>query len=239
MAAARPLIIIEEGVVIPATAARDFDGFREWAMSDDFPRSGRIDYLQGTIEVNLGPEELQTHGFPKNVLNIYIGGIVLAQDLGQIFVDCTRFIHPAVGLSCEPDIIFIATEALQSERVRYVQSMTEKMMEVEGSPTLVVEVVGDSSVQKDLKRLPRLYAQAGVEELWLVDARGPELFFEIRHLHEGDWRLATADADGFRESRVLGRRLRFRREPWKIERTWRYFVEECQGSPEKIHAAIA
>ena len=43
--------------------------------------------------------------------------------------------------------------------------------QVEGAADLVVEILGDSSVGKDTHRLPEAYAQAGVGELWLIDAR--------------------------------------------------------------------
>jgi Uma2 family endonuclease len=36
---------------------------------------------------------------------------------------------------------------------------------VEGGPDLVVEIVSDSSEEKDLDRLPRAYFSAGVREL--------------------------------------------------------------------------
>jgi hypothetical protein len=44
-------------------------------------------------------------------------------------------------------------------------------IEVEGAADLVVEILSDSSVGKDTRRLPEAYAKAGVGELWLVDAR--------------------------------------------------------------------
>lgn len=229
---ARPMVIIEEEIRIPDTA-RAFAGFRAWSLSDKFPESGRIDYLAGTIEVDMSPEHLQNHGAPKSKLCAYIFNVVEANNLGQVFVDCTRLVHPAVGLSCEPDIVFVSLDALRSGRARYVASKADKMMEVEGAATLVVEVVSDSSVQKDLKRLPLLYAKAGVEELWLVDARGTkgsELRFDILHLHGGNWRHAPVDPNRFQISRVLTRSLRFRREPWELPGTWQYFVDELPAS---------
>ena len=38
--------------------------------------------------------------------------------------------------------------------------------------------MSEDSVDKDKRQLPRLYAQAGVPELWLVDARGSDFQFQ-------------------------------------------------------------
>ncbi|MBI3924127.1 MAG: Uma2 family endonuclease, partial [Armatimonadetes bacterium] len=122
-------------------------------------------------------------------------------------------------------------EALESGRVRYVPSHSGRLTEVEGPATLAVEVISDSSVGKDRKRLPPLYARAGVEELWIADARGRELAFEIYHLGQGAYTPALPDAQGFQLSLVLGRRIRLRREPWRFPGTWCYFVDESQDAP--------
>ncbi|MHB2017541.1 MAG: Uma2 family endonuclease [Candidatus Xenobia bacterium] len=212
-------------VTIPESAG-DLQGFREWMASDAFPERGRIDFLQGTIEVDMTPEHLQSHGQPKVKLCNYISNVV--GDHGQVFSDRSRVTHPAVGLSCEPDIVYVSLEALQSGRVRYeaFTEGSERLMEIVGAATLVVEIVSDSSVGKDLKRLPDLYAQAGVEELWLLDARGRTMKFEVRHLANRQWEVATPDSDGFVTSRVLSRRLKVERKPWEMPNTWSYAVTD-------------
>jgi Uma2 family endonuclease len=218
----------EDGVVIPAETG-DFAVFRRWALSDDFPRTGRIDYLEGTIEVDMSPEELQSHGSLKGELYAYVHRVVTGADLGQVFVDRARLSEPAIGLSCEPDVLFVSLEALQSGRARYVAGSPAhpgRLMEVEGAVDLVVEVVSDSSVGKDRTRLPPLYARAGVRELWIADGRGAEVTLQIAHLHGSEYHPAPVRPDGFQESRVLGRWIRVRREPWKLPGTWRYFVDE-------------
>jgi Uma2 family endonuclease len=223
---AAPLI---ESLSIPAGAASSLDSFRNWAESEDFPQSGRIDYLAGSIEVDMSPEDLQTHGTPKGEIHAYVHALVKRENLGQVFVDRTVLSSQAANLHCEPDILYVSLEALKAGRVRYRPSARKRdhYTEVEGAADLAVEVVSDSSVGKDMQRLPPLYAQAGLRELWLVDARGEELRFEILHLHEGAYRPAPADKKGFRKSLVLGRRLRLRREPWELPGTWQYSVEEA------------
>ena len=183
--AARPAVRFSDGVVIPADAG-DLAAFRRWALSDDFPTTGRIDYVEGTIEVDMSPEELQSHGSLKGELYAYVHRVVRDADLGQVFVDRARLSAPGIGLSCEPDVLFVSLDALQSGRVRYVPVSAvhpERLMEVEGAADLVVEVVSDSSVGKDRTRLPPLYAGAGVRELWIADSRGTDVILQIFHLH--------------------------------------------------------
>lgn len=46
---------VEKPFRIPATA-RDFEGFRQWARSPRFPDWGRIDYISGVLEMDVGSE---------------------------------------------------------------------------------------------------------------------------------------------------------------------------------------
>ena len=52
-------------------------------------------------------------------------------------------------------------------------------VELDGSPDMVLEVVSDSSVEKDIDVLMDLYWKAGIREYWLVDARGERIEFKI------------------------------------------------------------
>ena len=84
---------------------------------------------------------------------------------------------------------------------------------MEGAPDVVVEILSDSSVRKDLIRLPPLYAAAGVPELWRVDARKERLRFEILTLERDGYVRVKPDAQGWTRSPRLGRRFRLVRHP--------------------------
>ena len=59
----------------------------------------------------------------------------------------------------QPDVFFVANDrlkALQDDGVH-------------GAPDLVIEVLSPSTAQLDKKTKRRVYAQAGVKEMWLVD----------------------------------------------------------------------
>lgn len=213
------LLRLEDGV---------YDGlpaFRLWARSPEFPARGRIDYLAGTVDVDLSAEELQSHGALKVKLVARISQIIEEDDRGQVFTDRTRLSSQDASLSCEPDILFVSFESLQSGRCRYLAgSKSDRLVEVEGSVDLVVEIVSDSSAGKDTRRLPPLYARAGVQELWLVDARGAEVDFRIFELEEGGYGPVAPDEHGFLHSRALDRRFKIEREPWRVPGTWRYSI---------------
>lgn len=219
---------IEDELLVPP-GIDSLDAFRLWLYSEAFPERGRIDYLQGAIEVDMSPEELQTHAIPKVDLAFFINRVVREGNLGQVFVDRTRLGSDLADLNCEPDVLYVSWEALRSGRVRYLPgspASPERLMEVHGGADLAVEVVSRGSVSKDTRRLPPLYAKAGVLELWLADARRAELRFQIFHLHEDAYVEALPDAEGYRLSRVLGRRLRLRRELGPVPATWIYTVED-------------
>lgn len=220
---------IEDELYIPREMG-NLASFRLWARSDEFPERGRLDFLQGTIEVDMTGEELQSHGALKSELHAYIHRVVSQGDLGQVFVDRARFTSKKAGLSSEPDVLFVSWESLESGRACYVaasDAQPDKLREIEGTVDLVVEVVSDSSAKKDTERLPILYALAGVPELWIVDGRGPELQFRILRLARGRYKEAVVDADGYQASKALTRRIRLRRKPGRFPRTWRYLVDEA------------
>ncbi len=158
---------VQEALRIPAEA-HCLEGFRRWAQTREFPKRGRIDFLNGNIEVDMSPEDLYTHGTLKSEITAAFQHLVAHEDLGCVFTDRTRVSHPRAGLSVEPDVVMVFWDTLDSGRALEIPAASEepgRYVELEGAPDLVVEIVSDSSERKDLERLPRLYAAAGVPEL--------------------------------------------------------------------------
>jgi Uma2 family endonuclease len=208
---------------IPA-AAFDLAGFRAWALSPAFPQTGRIDFLAGDLEVDMSPEDLYTHGTIKAELGAQLQILISHSSLGSVFVDRARISSPPGKVSAEPDIVVVLWESVDRGNVREIPSAKKRpgrFIELEGAPDLVVEVLSESSEQKDRKRLPPRYAAAGIPELWLCDARGPVVRFEIRTLKEGQYRLLAADDRDWVSSPLLGRRFKLTREEVRPGR-WSY-----------------
>jgi len=205
-------VIFEERVEIPYF--RSLAEFRAWALSDDFPERGRIDYIGGRIEVDMSPENLFFHGSIKTEVVGELRDIVRSAGSGYLFSDCTRVSSPDADLSAEPDVVYLSAESIDSGRVRLVPSAggePDSYVELEGAPDLVVEIVSDSSVAKDTKRLPISYWRAGIAEYWLIDVRRERLVFRIHARGADGYEAAPADAEGFQRSVVFDHRFRLER----------------------------
>jgi Uma2 family endonuclease len=225
-----PSLLVREPLCIPPDAGT-LEGFRRWSSSESFPENGRIDFLDGELEVDLSPEDIYTHGGAKTALAAALYDRVVETGRGAVYVDCTRVVSVTAGLSVEPDVLAVLWESLETGRVREVPAASRKegrFIELEGAPDLVVEVVSDSSEHKDRRRLPPLYALAGVPELWQVDVRGPEVELGIHLLGPRRYEQAPADAEGFSVSRFLDCRCRLRRRAAHGSR----FVYKLELAPE-------
>ena len=198
-------VLFDEQVEIPLGIMNLAD-FRRWALSEDFPQHGRIDYVAGRIEVDMSPEDFFTHGTLKSQVSSRIEQRVGELDLGHTLIAETRISSVSGNLSAEPDVIVISHDAIDKGRVRLVPKASGEVgryVEVEGGPDLVVEIVSDSSVRKDTQRLPAAYFTAGVLEYWLIDARGEQLLFQIHRRGPSTFEPTTDDKREFQPSQVL------------------------------------
>jgi Uma2 family endonuclease len=220
-------VIFGQELRVP-TEAFTQEGFQAWVDSEDFPETGRIDFLAGDVEVEMSPEDLYTHGVVKTAFILTLGDLIVRTDLGDVFTDSTRITSRFAQLSAEPDVVAVFRETLASGRVRLVPSVSKDLgryLAIEGAPDLVVEIVSDSSHKKDTERLPPLYAKAGIPELWLADARGTDLRFTIFTLDGSVYRPIPPAADGWIPSPHLGRSfrlIRYQSDPLP----WRYVLEQ-------------
>lgn len=198
-------VIFEERVEIPLNI-RSLADFRCWALSADFPQCGRIDFVEGRIEVDMSPEDFFCHGILKTEILGVLYRLVKHKQQGHLVCDRTRVSSIEADLSSEPDIVYISHGALAGGRVRLVQHSSGepgRYVELEGAPDLVIEIVSDSSVKKDTQRLPAAYFKAGVCEFWLVDARGQTPLFTIHQPGDRGYHPVAVDADGFQQSIVF------------------------------------
>jgi Uma2 family endonuclease len=197
-------VLLDVEVEIPTI--QNLAEFRQWALSDNFPDRGRIDYIAGRIEVDMSPEDFFTHGTLKARVAAEICDRVEELDLGHTLIAETRISSVPGDVSAEPDVVVITHGAFDAGRVRLVPKASnepDRFVEVEGGPDLVVEIISDSSVKKDTKRLPPAYFAAGVQELWLVDARGQEMVFQIHRRGVAGFEAVAGDDEGYQRSNVL------------------------------------
>jgi Uma2 family endonuclease len=202
--------VLENQCSIPGWV-NDLDSFRRWFRSDQFPNNVRVDFLADTIWVDLPMEEFFTHNQVKGEFSVTLGGIVKEHDLGRYIHDRMRITHHRAGLSAEPDGAFASWATLQAKRLRLVPRNDGRVMELEGTPDMVLKVMSPSSVGKDDVILRGLYWKAGVPEFWLVDVRSERVRFEILR-HASRSYAHTKAQKGWLRSEVFEREFRLSRQ---------------------------
>jgi Uma2 family endonuclease len=207
--AARPVrsIVINGHFHLPINLT-DLEAFRNWVRSDECPEIGRFAFLDGVLWVDLSMEQFYTHGGVKTEVTRVLSNLIRDGALGLYRSDAMLLSHHGVGLSTVPDGLFVSYASLQSGRVQRIPNARNVgAIELEGVPELVLEVVSDTSVEKDTVTLPPLYHAAGIDEFWRIDARG-ELVFEILR-----WRSPGYESmrlpDGWWRSELFRRDFQF------------------------------
>jgi Uma2 family endonuclease len=206
-------------------SATTHSGFRAWATSDEFPEKFRASFINGDIVIDLSPEELETHNKVKTAIVNSIGSLNDELELGELFSDRTLVANPATGLSTEPDGPFVSWASYEADRVRLVprKNRPEQYIELEGSPDWILELVSQSSVQKDTELLRDLYHRFGIPEYWLINARFDEVSFQILRRRR-DRYVAVKPRDGWHRSTVFGRSSHVERRKNRLGH-WRYTLD--------------
>ncbi|HVX15683.1 MAG TPA: Uma2 family endonuclease [Pirellulales bacterium] len=200
-----------DGWLCVPPSAFELEGFRDWIHSAGFPHGVKATFIGGSLEVETSPEELESHAKLKVELVGELRRLSKRHALGDLFCDSTTVVWPPAGLSTEPDLVFCSWESYRSGRVRESERKegSNRFVELVGAPDLVVEVVSDSSVSKDKRRLRRTYWQTGIPEYWIVDARGQgHVRFQLLTRGETGYDAVAPDDAGFRLSPTFGRRFR-------------------------------
>lgn len=204
---------------IPAWVV-DFDSFRRWMHTPEFPEKGRVFVINGTIWVDPKVDEFYEHGQVVVEIGAVLHRLVKTTRFGRFAIQGTRYSHLETGLTTEPDGMVISAEALADGRVEFVGGQTGNNTEVTGTPDLVIEVVSRSSVEKDTEWLLAAYHAAGIPEYWLIDTRDEDdVRFDILTRTDREY-VAGKGRGGWRKSPTLGKSFRLVR------------TEDEAGNPE-------
>lgn len=169
-------------------SAHTLDGFREWAVSEEFPDRGRFTFVAGELIIDMSPEYLESHNFLKTEITSAINLLTRNRGLGRVFGDRCLFSNEAAGISTEPDALFVSGSSWQSGKCHIRRGSRPGVSdELVGSPDWILEVLSPSSMRKDKKLFFEAYFRAGVAEYWLIDALGDEI----------DFQMLTRGADSF------------------------------------------
>jgi Uma2 family endonuclease len=212
-------LTLDDRVQIPE-GAFDHAGFRAWMHSDAFPKCVRATFVAGEVLIEMSPESLETHNKVKGEITSVLVQLVREGDLGEAYPHRVLVTLPIAATTTEPDFTFVGWAALLSNRVTFIKRATRdaEYIEIEGTPDLVVEIVSDSSVRKDLTLLRDAYARQGISEYWIVDARGDDLRFEILRLTGDSYPASVA---GAQRSEVFSRSFELTRARNRVGR-WSY-----------------
>lgn len=185
----------------------DLESFRRWTDDDAFPETGQVSFLKGDMWLEMSKEQLFEHNQAKSEINSGLHVFVKAKRLGRFYMDGAFLSNEDADISNQPDGIFVSTSASQQKLVRVVEGRTRGHVELEGTPDMVLEVVSDSSVEKDTVILRQAYAEAGIREYWLVDVRQSPPKFDILRLTPRGY-VASRKRAGWSRSEVFDRWFR-------------------------------
>ena len=213
---------------IPASALTHA-GFRSWATSGAVPDHVRLTFLDHGIYVDMSNEEPETHVLVKGEVSRVLANLTRELKLGQLYPDGLLLSNEAAEVSNNPDALFVIWDNLEQRRTRLVPREGEKgpYREMEGTPDWVLEVVSDSSVEKDTDWLRSAYHRAGIPEYWLIDARGEEIRFHILVWRKQGY-AAAPRRGGWQRSPVFGHRFRLTRERVRLG-LWEYTLHARPG----------
>ncbi len=190
----------------------DLELFRKWMHSEESPEKTPVFFLAGEVWIDMSKQQIFSHVRLKQRFFQVLGPLAQKGRLGDFLPDGLLLTNEEADLSGNPDGTFVSKESFREARVRLIEGAEDGYVELEGSPDMVLEVVSDSSVEKDTEVLRELYWKAGIREYWLVDARGERLEFQIlRHTTRGytpvrksaGWLKSAVFCESFRLTRQL------------------------------------
>ncbi|MBI3270811.1 MAG: Uma2 family endonuclease [Planctomycetes bacterium] len=184
------------------------DGFRRWVATLAEP-APRVHYCKGRVDIQMSPQNYESHAPVVCAINRVLIERTEHLELGRYFVPPSWVTVENAGLSTEPDGFMVRWDRLRSGAVRV---NPEQKSELVGRPDMVMEVVSQNSVRKDQVELLKAYAEAGIPEYWLVDARAAEIDLRIFVLGEhGRYRAQRRTEDGWVISKTWNAAFRLRR----------------------------
>ena len=219
----------QSGELVVPSSAYTLTGFREWALSEDFPERGRLTIVGGELIIDMRLEYFETHNLIKTEITAVIYGWVKKCRSGRVFSDRFLFSNVDGGVSTEPDAMFARFSCLQANRCQVVRgSRPGGGEELIGTPDWVLEIISASSRRKDTKLLRTAYFKTELPEYWLVDARGEEIDFQIL-VPDPDEYVAVEPRNGWLASPTFGCAFQLSREKAQ-DGYWQYTLSVQEQS---------
>jgi Uma2 family endonuclease len=191
-----------DAVRIPEGIGR-LESFRAWVrtLGEGGPR---VHFSRGDVWIDMSPQDYFRHLSPVAAINARLTLLADELDLGRYHPDGGWLTNEEIELSTEPDGFLVSWDPFSTGSARWVEREGKGPIELLGRGDMVLEVVSDTSVDKDKIELRRDYAAVGFREYWLVDARAG-VDFQILCLDGDQFHPTAPDSDGWLSSEVWGR----------------------------------
>jgi len=203
-----PIVVPQLDATIP-DGITDLESFRRWARSDEFPEKGRFAFFNGNVWMDVSMEFGFSHNFIKTEFTSKLAALTKSKQLGHYLSDGMLLSNVEAGFSTIPDGLFITYETYKRKRIRRVSKFEHDFVELVGAPDMVLEVVSESSEEKDTVDLMESYWIAGIDEYWLADGRHEKLEFNIFRRGPKGYTPTRHLAGGWLRSAVYGHAFRF------------------------------
>ena len=119
------------------------------------PKDKRYELIDG--ELLMTPSPIPNHQRISGKLEFVVRKFVTENNLGEVFyAPCDVYLDDENVV--QPDILFISKERLDIIGDKNIQS----------APNIVIEIISENSVYRDMVQKKRLYARFGVKEYWIV-----------------------------------------------------------------------
>src|SRR3989304_1045286 len=116
---------------------------------------GRYELVNG--ELLMTPSPIPNHQRISGKLEFVVRKFVTENNLGEVFyAPCDVYLDDENVV--QPDILFISKERLDIIGDKNIQS----------APDIVIEIISENSVYRDMVQKKRLYARFGVKQYWIV-----------------------------------------------------------------------
>ncbi len=119
------------------------------------PEDKRYELIEG--ELLMTPSPIPIHQRISARIEFELTKFVMENNLGEVFyAPCDVYLDDKNVV--QPDILFISKERLNIIGEKNIQE----------APDLVIEIISENSVYRDMVQKKRLYAEFGVKEYWIA-----------------------------------------------------------------------
>jgi Uma2 family endonuclease len=151
----------------------------------------RYEILDGELSVT--PAPTTRHQTALGNLYRFLANHIVANQLGKLFIAPTDLILASTTV-VQPDLIFVGNDRLNI--------VTERA--IEGSPTLVIEILSPTTHRTDRVTKAQLYAKYQVPQYWLMDPDQQTLEAYELVIDRYDLAASARDAEVFAPSLFSG-----------------------------------